>query len=75
MHIFSSGPASRERYSRSSLVRREVGTGLLTTSNDVAALVALLQYGSQHRLELKQLGLRLLNYAHEMTHQRCIGSG
>jgi glycosyltransferase involved in cell wall biosynthesis len=44
-------------------------TGLLTTSNDVTALVALLQYASQHRSELKQLGLQSLKYAHEMTHQ------
>ena len=48
---------------------REGETGLLATPNDVAALVALLQYASQHRLELKQLGLQSLKYAHEMTHQ------
>jgi glycosyltransferase involved in cell wall biosynthesis len=48
---------------------REGETGLLTTSNDVSALVALLQYASQHRSELKQLGVRSLKYAHEMTHQ------
>ena len=44
-------------------------TGLLATPNDVGALVALLQYASQHRSELKQLGLQSLKYAHEMTHQ------
>jgi glycosyltransferase involved in cell wall biosynthesis len=48
---------------------REGETGLLTTSNDVTALVALLQYAFQHRSELKQLGLQSLKYAHEMTHQ------
>ncbi len=48
---------------------REGETGLLTTSNDVTALVTLLQYASQHRSELKQLGLQSLKYAHEMTHQ------
>jgi len=51
-----------------SCVRNRV-TGLLTAANDVAALVALLQYASQHRSELKQLGLQSLKYAHEMTHQ------
>jgi glycosyltransferase involved in cell wall biosynthesis len=48
---------------------RKGETGLLTTPNDVSALVALLQYASRHRLELKQLGVRSLKYAHEMTHQ------
>jgi len=48
---------------------RQGETGLLTTPNDVAALVALLQYASQHRAQLKQLGLQSLKYAHEMTHQ------
>ena len=44
-------------------------TGLLMTSNDISALVALLQYVSQHRSELKKLGLQSLKYAHAMTHQ------
>jgi glycosyltransferase involved in cell wall biosynthesis len=44
-------------------------TGLLTAANDVTALVALLDYASQHRSELKQLGLQSLKYAREMTHQ------
>jgi glycosyltransferase involved in cell wall biosynthesis len=44
-------------------------SGLLTTSNNVAALVALLQHAIQHRTELKELGLESLKYAHEMTHQ------
>ena len=48
---------------------RKGETGLLTTSNDVTALVALLRYASQRRSELKQLGLQSLKYAHEMTHQ------
>jgi glycosyltransferase involved in cell wall biosynthesis len=48
---------------------RKGETGLLTTSNDVTALVTLLQYASQHRSELKQLGLQSLKYAHQMTHQ------
>lgn len=48
---------------------RKGETGLLTTSNNVTALVALLQYASQHRSELKQLGVQSLKYAHEMTHQ------
>jgi glycosyltransferase involved in cell wall biosynthesis len=48
---------------------REGDTGLLIPANNVAALAALLQYVSQHRSELKQLGLQSLNYAHEMTHQ------
>ncbi len=48
---------------------RKGETGLLATANDVAALVSLLRYASQHRLELKQLGLQSLKYAHEMTHQ------
>ena len=48
---------------------RDGETGLLTPANDVAMLVALLQYASQHRSELKQLGLQSLKYAHEMTHQ------
>jgi len=48
---------------------RKGETGWLTTANDVTALVALLQYASQHRSELKQLGLQSLKYAHEMTHQ------
>jgi len=48
---------------------REGETGLLIPSNDVAALVALLEYASRHRSELKQLGLQSLKYAHEMTHQ------
>lgn len=44
-------------------------TGMLTPSNDVSALLALLQYASKHRSELKQLGLQSLKYAREMTHQ------
>ena len=48
---------------------RDGETGMLTPANDVAPLVALLQYVSQHRLELKQLGLQSLKYAREMTHQ------
>jgi glycosyltransferase involved in cell wall biosynthesis len=44
-------------------------TGLLTAANDATALVALLLYVSQHRSELRQLGLQSLKYAHEMTHQ------
>jgi glycosyltransferase involved in cell wall biosynthesis len=44
-------------------------TGLLATSNNVAALVALLQHAIQHRTELKELGLQSLKYAHQMTHQ------
>jgi glycosyltransferase involved in cell wall biosynthesis len=44
-------------------------TGLLTAANDATALVAVLLYVSQHRSELKQLGLQSLKYAHEMTHQ------
>ena len=48
---------------------RQGETGMLTPSNDVAALVALLQYVSLHRSELKQLGLQSLKYAREMTHQ------
>ncbi len=48
---------------------RKGETGMLTTSNDVTALVALLQHASQHRSELKQLGQQSLKYAHEMTHQ------
>jgi hemerythrin len=42
---------------------------MLTPANDVSALAALLQYASQHRSELKELGLRSLKYAQEMTHQ------
>jgi glycosyltransferase involved in cell wall biosynthesis len=48
---------------------REGDTGMLIPANDVAALVALLQDASQHRVELKQLGLQSLKYAREMTHQ------
>jgi glycosyltransferase involved in cell wall biosynthesis len=48
---------------------REGETGMLTPSNDVAALVTLLQYASHHRSELRQLGRQSLKYAHEMTHQ------
>ena len=48
---------------------RQGETGWLTAANDVTALVALLQYASQHRSELKQLGLQSLKHAHEMTHQ------
>jgi glycosyltransferase involved in cell wall biosynthesis len=48
---------------------REGDTGMLIPANNVAALVALLQDASQHRVELKQLGLQSLKYAREMTHQ------
>jgi glycosyltransferase involved in cell wall biosynthesis len=48
---------------------RKGETGLLAAPNDVAALVELLQYASQHRPELKQLGLQSLKYARKMTHQ------
>lgn len=48
---------------------RKGETGLLTAPNDVTALVTLLQYASEHRSEMKQLGLQSLKYAHEMTHQ------
>jgi glycosyltransferase involved in cell wall biosynthesis len=48
---------------------RKGETGWLTTANDATALVELLQYASQHRSELKQLGLQSLKHAQEMTHQ------
>ena len=48
---------------------RKGETGLLTTANDVTALVALLRHAALHRWELKELGLQSLKYAHEMTHQ------
>jgi len=48
---------------------REGETGLFATANDAAALATLLQYASQHRSQLKQLGLQSRKYAQEMTHQ------
>ena len=42
---------------------------LLAPPNDVPALVALLRYAAENRLELKRLGLECLAYAESMTHQ------
>lgn len=42
---------------------------LLAPPNDVPALVALLRYAAENRLELKRLGLESLAYAQSMTHQ------
>jgi glycosyltransferase involved in cell wall biosynthesis len=42
---------------------------LLAPPNDVPALVALLRYAAENRLELKRLGLECLAFAESMTHQ------
>jgi glycosyltransferase involved in cell wall biosynthesis len=42
---------------------------LLAPPNDVPALVALIRYAADNRLELKRLGLQCLAYAESMTHQ------
>jgi glycosyltransferase involved in cell wall biosynthesis len=42
---------------------------LLTPPDDVPALVALIRYAADNRLELKRLGLQCLAYAESMTHQ------
>jgi glycosyltransferase involved in cell wall biosynthesis len=42
---------------------------LLAPPNDVPALVALLRYAAENRLELKRLGLECLAHAESMTHQ------
>jgi glycosyltransferase involved in cell wall biosynthesis len=42
---------------------------LLAPPNDVPALVALIRYAAENRLELKRLGLKCLAYAESMTHQ------